>query len=159
MLSELSAELFAAAEVTPKKMLGYDCIIFGGRLFATGIDGLSLIKKNFERLVSKRLIVFAAGASLPSETVLNEIKNNNLSIEQQSCIKVFYLRGGFHYNSLSLFDKLLLSLLKKSIMRKQRQGKSLTSDEAGMLELYEKTADFTKKEHIQGVLDAACMPF
>jgi hypothetical protein len=45
---ELSADILPADKVSFQKLAEYDCIIFGGRLYAVGIDGLSLIKKNFD---------------------------------------------------------------------------------------------------------------
>lgn len=152
---ELSAELFAAREVTLQQMEGYACIIFGGRLYAVGIDGFNLIKKNYERLKGKRLLVFATGASPVSETVIADVRSKNLSVEQQGLIQFFYLRGGFDYAALPLFDKIRMALMKKSIMRKQRKGKALTPDEMGMLKLYDRVSDFTKKEYIQAIVQAA----
>ncbi|MGI6176739.1 MAG: flavodoxin domain-containing protein [Christensenellales bacterium] len=150
----LSAELFAAAETTLRKMQEYDCIVFGGRLYAVGIDGISFITKNFEKLKGKKLIVFATGASPSNETVIQEVRNKNLTLQQQTHVEFFYLRGGFNFKALPLFDKILMSLLKNKITRKQKKGVRLTSDEAGMLALYDKQIDFTKKENINVIIEA-----
>lgn len=149
----LSAELFAAADVTLNKVLDYDCIVFGGRLFAVGIDGISFITKNFEKLKGKKLIVFATGASPSNETVINEIKNNNFSSQQQAHVNFYYFRGGFNFSALPFFDKILMYLLKKKITRKQKKRVQLTSDEAGMLKLYNGVSDYTKKENINVIID------
>lgn len=156
---ELSADILPADKVSFQKLAEYDCIIFGGRLYAVGIDGLSLIKKNFEKLRGKRLIVFAVGASPVSETTQSTIRDANLSAQQQSAIKLFYFRGGFDYAALPFFDKTLMTLMKKMILSKQRKGKELSSDEAGMLELYDKATDFTKKEDLHDLIQAALIPF
>ena len=60
----LAAELSCAAEETKRadiaKVQQYDTVILGGGIYAGGIAGLSFIKKNYERLKAKKLIVFAA---------------------------------------------------------------------------------------------------
>jgi hypothetical protein len=63
-------------------------------------------------------------------------------------IQFFYLRGGFNYNKLPLIDKFLMKLLQLKLKRK----KSLTADEKGMLNAYNKPVDFTRKENIEGIL-------
>jgi hypothetical protein len=68
---------------------------------------------------------------------------------------LFYLRGGFDYASLPFYDKILMTLLKKIIIRKQRKNKPLTSDEIGMLRLYDRVTDFIKKEYVQEIIEAA----
>lgn len=49
----VSADLYAVADITLKKVMQYDCIVFGGRLYAVGIDGISFITKNFDALRAK----------------------------------------------------------------------------------------------------------
>ena len=41
---------------------GYDVIILGGGIYASGIAGLSFFKKNIDKLKDKKLIVFCCGA-------------------------------------------------------------------------------------------------
>ncbi|MGI5900417.1 MAG: hypothetical protein ACOX8S_10955 [Christensenellales bacterium] len=45
--------------------------------------------------------------------------------------------------------------MKKIIIRKQRKNKPLTSDEIGMLRLYDRVTDFIKKEYVQEIIEAA----
>ena len=42
---------------------GYDVVILGGGIYASGIAGLSFFKKNIDKLNDKKLIVFCCGAS------------------------------------------------------------------------------------------------
>ena len=46
-----------------KDVAQYDTIILCGGIYASGIAGLSFLKKNFEHLKEKRIIVFCDGAS------------------------------------------------------------------------------------------------
>lgn len=151
----LAADLFELKQVTPQMVQAYDCIIFGGRLYAVGIDGVKFITRNFETFKNSRLIVFATGASVPGEAVAAEVFSQNFTPQQQASIDFYYLRGGFDYMALPPFDRLLMYLLKKKISWKKARGKKLDPDEAGMLTLYNRVADFTSQEHIAPILEAA----
>lgn len=152
---ELAADIFDISAIRPQQLQDYDCIVFGGRLHAVGIDGVALLTKNLEQLKNKKLIVFTTGASPASESVIEHVRNHNFSAQQQGHIDFFYLRGGFNFAALPLFDKILMSLLKKKIISKQRKGTQLTADESGMLALIDKPADFTQKENISVIIAAA----
>ena len=41
----------------------YDAILLGGGIYASGIAGLSFLKKHIGRLRGKRILVFCVGAS------------------------------------------------------------------------------------------------
>ncbi len=128
----------------------YDTIIYGGSLHAVGIIGIKFIKKNFAKLMDKRLVVFATGASPASDEVIKEIVARNFTPEQQKHLKFFYLRGGFNYNKLPLFDKVLMTLLKWKLKTKKKE--ELTPDDIGMLEAYDKPVDFTRKSNIEEIV-------
>ena len=51
-----------------KKVSGYDVIILGGGIYASGIAGLSFLKKNIGKLKDKKIIVFCCGASPYEQT-------------------------------------------------------------------------------------------
>lgn len=153
LAEELSADLLEASKVSINQLKGYDTVIYGGSLHAVGIIGLELITDNIEKLEGKKVVVFATGASPYSETVVEEIITNNIPSDQQDIIKIFYLRGGFNYGKLPLGDKVLMSLLKWKIRNKKRKKKTLTRDEKGMLAAYSKPVDFTKKEHINEIVE------
>lgn len=145
---ELSADIFDAENITVDKLLDYDTIIYGGGLYAVGINGIKIITKNFNKLKDKKIIVFASGASPYREEVISEILNNNFSLEQQKYIKLFYMRGGFDYSKLTLIDKVLMKLLKFKLKKKSE----LTADERGMLKAYDNPIDFTNKKNIKELI-------
>lgn len=145
---ELSADIFEASKVTCDIFAAYDTIIYGGGLYAVGINGVKLIKQNLDKLEGKKVIVFATGASPSREEAISEVRNINFTLEQQKYIRFFYLRGGFDYNKLKPFDKVLMTLLKW----KMKMNKKLTPDERGMLIAYDKPADFTRKKNIDEII-------
>lgn len=145
---ELAADLLEYSKVTIKDLESYDTIIYGGGLYAVGINGIKLITKNLNRLKGKRIVVFASGATPPRTDDIEKIENNNFTKEQQEKLQFFYLRGGFDYKKLNLGDKLLMKLLKWKLKMK----KTLMPDEKGMLASYTVPVDFTKKKNIEEII-------
>lgn len=126
---ELSADIYNHRDMNNIIFKDYDIVVFGGSLYAVGIEGIKIIKKHFNLLKEKLIIVFAVGASPYREETVEEIKHNNFTEEQKEKIQFFYLRGGFNYHQLPLIDKFLMTLLRLKLKRK----KNLTVDEKGML--------------------------
>ena len=136
------------SQINIKTLITYDTIIYGGSLHAVGITGVKLITQNLNKLKDKKLIVFATGASPSREETILEVKNKNFTLDEQKYIRFFYFRGGFNYSKLKTFDKILMTLLKLKIKSK----KELTPDEKGMLAIYNKPADFTRKSNIDELI-------
>ncbi|MDF2884179.1 MAG: hypothetical protein K0R54_4746 [Clostridiaceae bacterium] len=148
---DLSADIFDASKVNINMLDAYDTIIYGGSLYAVGITGVKLITQNIDKIKDKNIVVFATGASPSREDVINEVKNKNFTPEQQKYIKFFYLRGGFNYSKLNPFDKFLMTLLKWKMKSKKKE--ELTSDEIGMLAIYDKPVDYTMRKNIDSIID------
>ena len=95
--------------------------------------------------------MYTTGASPFKEEILKEVYDKNFSPEEQKNIKFYYLRGGFDFNKLDFFNKILMTMLKWKILLKPK-GKR-TPEEKGMLEAYKKPMDFTKKENITEIVN------
>lgn len=145
---EINADIFEASKVNVNMFKKYDNIIYGAGLYAVGINGIKFIKDNLEILKDKRIIIFATGASSWKKEVVEEVLNKNFSIQQQKSLKFFYLRGGFDYNKLTLFNKFLMQLLKMKLKKKT----NLTADDKGMLAAYSHPMDFTNKKNISEII-------
>ena len=146
--SELNADIYEHSKIHSKKLCTYDTIIYGGSLHAVGIIGAKLITNNLNILKNKKLIVFATGASPFREKTILEIKNKNFTQEEQEYIHFYYFRGGFNYNKLNIFDKILMTLLRLKLKTK----KNLTPDEKGMLAIYNKPVNYTRKSNIDDLI-------
>lgn len=142
---ELAADIFHVSEANIDMLQNYDTVIYGGGLYASGINGVKFITENSDSLKGKKVIVFATGASVGRAEEIEGVKNKNFTAEQQEYIKFFYLRGGFNYNKLSPVNKILMTILKWKLKMK----KDLTPDERGMLASYDHSVDFVKKKNIQ----------
>lgn len=149
---ELSADLYHVSNVDTTMLTVYDTVIYGGGLYAVGINGVKLIVHNLDKLKDKKVVVFATGLSPLREEVLSEVKDRNFTSEQQKFIRFFYLRGGFNYQKLNFLDRILMTLMKTSIKWKVKRKRTLTPDERGMLEVFDKPADFTKRNKIDEII-------
>lgn len=141
----LSADILEASSVKPEKLNDYDAVIYGGGLYAVGINGVKFIKQNLDILKGKKVAVFASGASPFREAILNEVRDKNFTAEEQKLLRFFYLRGGFDFDKLPFFLKIVMRLMKWNLSRK----KELTSDEAGMLAAFKEPVNFTDKKNIE----------
>jgi menaquinone-dependent protoporphyrinogen IX oxidase len=149
---ELSADLFESWDVDIHRLKEYDTIIYGGGLYAGGIQGLKLIKNNLNQLKDKKIIVFGTGATPIKEETILEVKNHNFTSEQQQQIQFYLLRGGFNYDKLKALDKFFIGLLKRMLKRKEKKN-TLTPDNKGMLAAIDTPVDFTRKNQIAPIVE------
>ncbi|MFR3811453.1 MAG: flavodoxin domain-containing protein [Ruminococcus callidus] len=75
----------------------HDTIILGGGLYASGIAGLSFLKKNISKLTGKKIIVFCCGASPYEENAFQQIKEHNLK-DNLADISLFIAVVGYGRN-------------------------------------------------------------
>ncbi len=144
----LEADLFEASKADWKKIAGYDLIVYGGGLYAVGINGLKRALRKLEPIENAKLIVFATGASPNRPKALEEVQNKNFTKEQQRHIPFYYFRGGFDFNRLSKVDRVLMRMLKWKLKSK----KELSSDDRGMLMAYDTPVSFVSRERITGLV-------
>ncbi len=145
---ELKCNLKQAYDVESDELQKYDVIIYGGGLYSVGINGISLIKKNYSLLANKKIIVWATGANPGRENELLHVWNHNFTKAELEHIKTFYLRGGFDYKKLSAKDKILMSMLKIKLKSKKYR----TEDEQGMLAAYDIAEYHCNKENIKNLI-------
>lgn len=142
---ELQCEIKENKKLTLEDIKNYDTIIYGGGLYAVGVNGINLITDNFESLKEKNLYAFASGATPPREEDIKKVWEKNLTKEQRNRIKTFFFRGGFNYSKLSKGDKVMMSMMKFVLKR----DKNSTEDKKGMLELIDHPTDFTDIKNIE----------
>ena len=145
---ELSADIYDASNITLENLKNYDVIIYGGGLYAGGINGIKLIKNNLDELKDKKIVVFAVGATPGRKDEIKHIIDTNFTESECEKFKFLYLRGGFDFSKLGLIDKILMLMLKIKLKSK----KNLSLDEKGMLEAYSTSVDFTRRKNIEELI-------
>lgn len=146
---ELQCDLRTGDNTTIDDLDQYDVIIYGGGLYAVGINGISLIKNNFDKLHNKKLIVWATGSSPGREDELEKVWAYNFTSEQMKKVKTFYLRGGFDYKKLGTIDKVLMRMLQVRL----KIIKDKTEDQQGMLEAYDIPEYHCNKENMKPLIE------
>lgn len=152
---ELQCDLLPGKSTKVSDLLEYDTIIYGGGLYAIGINGFGLIKKNYAQLKDKKIIVFAVGASPVRDDIIQVVRSANIPEEMSSNVQFYYLRGGFNYNKLSPLNKALMQLKKIQL----KSTKNPDADTKGMLHSYDHPLDFTNKKNLRPILESLGKPY
>lgn len=142
---ELGADLKENNKLKIEEVSAYDTVIYGGGMYAGGINGLKFIKYNYEQLKEKNIAVWATGANPGRPEEMQAVWEKRFSPEQLEHIKTFYLRGGFDISLCSKGDKILMNLLKSHLKKKENP----TEDDKGIISMCEVPVDFRDKKNIE----------
>ena len=148
---DIKADIFRVQDIKKDTLMDYDIIIYCGGLYAGGILGFSFIKKNFNDLTNKKIIVVAVGATTTGKEAEKEVKNKNFPPVMNNKISFFLLRGGLDYKKMKISDKFLMWLLVKSL--KLKKYDDLDDDSKGIIATYGKVVDFTNRNTIKPIID------
>lgn len=152
LAEELSCDLVETKKAVIKEIQNYDVIILGGGIYATGIAGISFLKKNYEKLKDKKIAVFAAGASPFDVKAMEEIKKRNLTGEMAK-LPLFYCRGAWNEDTMSWKDRTLCGLLKKAVAKKDPS--QYEPWEAALMQAVGSGCDWTDKENLKPLIEFA----
>lgn len=89
------------------------------------------------------------------DKMIEQYKTSNFTKEQLENIQFYYLRGGFNYNKLGIIDKLMMNIIKSIIKSKNKKGETVTSDDVGMLSIFDAPVDYTEEGNINEIVGAA----
>lgn len=128
----------------------YDAVILGGGIYASGIAGLSFLKKNIHALQGREILVFGVGASLYDEKVLQTVAAHNMT-ERLSGIPCFYCRGAWDMASMTAVDRTLCKLLKKAVAKKDPN--EYEAWEQALMEAGNEKRDWTDRKYLQPILE------
>ncbi len=132
-------------------VMQYDAIILGGGIYASGISGLSFLKKNIGKLHGRKVIVFCDGASPFDEKAFQQIIDYNLK-GPLSGLPCFYCRGAWDMDRMNFADRNLCRLLQKIVAKKKTGDYEVW--EKALIEAGNKKCDWTDKAYIKPILDA-----
>lgn len=151
---ELGAELRDAANTRPADLQAYDVILYGGGLYAGGVNGISLLTKSFESIKDKALFLFTVGAADVTDAQntdhIRAELNKVLTPEMQRKIKVFHFRGGIDYPRLNLVHRMMMSTLVK--MLKKKPESEWREEDKTMIETYGQVVDFSDRSSIAALV-------
>lgn len=128
----------------------YDTVIYGGGLYAGGINGFKSFRKRMQANLGKRYFLFAVGATPGRPDEIEAIRGRNLTAQEANAIPFYYLRGGFDYKKLKGADRLMMALMRKALTAKKIPG----PDDQALLEAFGQPVDFTDYEQLTGMIQA-----
>ena len=128
----------------------YDTIVLGGGIYASGIAGLSFLKKNADALAGKKIVVFCCGASPYEESAFQQVKEHNMK-GALSGVPLFYCRGAFDLDAMSFKDKTLCSLLQRAIAKKDPSD--YEGWERALMEAWGSACDWTDKKYLEPIIE------
>jgi menaquinone-dependent protoporphyrinogen IX oxidase len=147
---KLKCETIEKSKCKIEMLKDYDVIIYGGGIYATGIAGFSFLKKNYQILEHKKLIVFAVGASPYEEAAISALKQRNFK-DDMSDLPCFYCRGTFNESIMTIGDKILINMLKKAVSKKDPAKYEIW--ESALMEAVGKEGDWTSEEYLAPIID------
>ncbi len=139
-----------ASKAAWHKAAQYETVIVCGGVYASGIAGLSFLRKNINLLKGRKVAVFAVGASPYDEKALDEIKAHNLKNELKD-VPLYYGRGIWDESRMKFTDRTLCRMLQKSVAKKDP-----ATYEPWMKALMcsiGKTCDWTDKKYLTPLLE------
>lgn len=143
-------DIFEAEALGKIDTARYDCVIFSGGIYAGGLAGARLLKKNREKLLNKRLIIFAVGASPEDKEQSVQMKARLSGILERD-IEFFYGRGAYDEAKMTLKDRTLCRMLRKSVEKKPEA--SLEPWERGLLEAKDTGCVWIDRKYIRELIE------
>ncbi len=129
----------------------YSTIILGGGIYASGIAGLSFLKKHMKDLQGKRIVVFCDGASPYDANAFAQIIAHNMN-DTLAGIPCFYCRGAWDMDKMNMVDRNLCKMLRKAVTKKNPDEYEIW--EKALMEAGDKKCDWTDKSYIAPILEA-----
>ena len=148
---ELGAELCERTNVKPFELGEYDCVVYGGGLYAGGILGADWAAKT----ACKNLVLFTVGLADPANTDYSAILSKNSPREVRNSLKVFHFRGSIDYKKLSLVHRIMMAMMKwMTVGRKKPE--EWTEEEKLFVGTYGNQVDFTDRSSITPLVEFVC---
>lgn len=148
---ELSCPLFEKKAIHPQDLSAPQTVIYGGGLYAGGVNGINFITRNWRSLSDKNVVLFTCGLADPKDPAnVSNIRSSlakSLSAKMLAHIKIFHLRGGIDYPQLNFIHRSMMAMLRRMLLKKD--ARDLSREDRQLLDTYGKYIDLTDRESIQ----------
>jgi len=109
LAENIHGDLKKTAAVTKEDLAAYECIIFGGALYAGRVNGIKKLTANWDTFKQKKVALFLVGMAPPP----NQGAIDSLPAAIKDHAGVFYLRGAVDYEKMGFFTRLLMKAITK----------------------------------------------
>lgn len=147
--SETGFDLIRTKDAKVNELEKYDVIILGGGVYASGIKGLSFLKKNISTLNNKKIAVFCVGASPYDEKMIEEAKKINFKDEMCN-VPLFYCRGAWDEDKMTFGDRTLCRMLQKAVAKQSPD--TYEPWQTALLSAVGGKCDWTDKKYLEPLL-------
>jgi menaquinone-dependent protoporphyrinogen IX oxidase len=144
---ELGCPLCERSTVKAAELSRYDCVVYGGGLYAGGILGVDLVRVRGTKSVCKNLALFTVGLADPATTDYSVILKKNFPQGLPLCAQVFHLRGRIDYKNISLAHRVMMAMMKKMTIGKKAY-EELSDEEKLFVDTYGGKVDFVDRATI-----------
>jgi len=150
LVEETGFDCMETKKMTVSQLKQYAMVILCGGIYASGILGLSFLKKNIKRLRDKKIAVLCVGASPHDETASQQIYSHNFQ-NSLSGIPCFYCRGAWDESKMSFQDRTLCKMLQKAVAKKQPSD--YQPWEAALMCAVGQQCDWTDKKYLEPIIE------
>lgn len=152
LAQDCAARLIPWREAVGDELAEYGTVVFGGCVYNGLIEGISLIKNNRDTLRGCRLFVFTVGLTQPGdEAAFQQVLERDFEPGELAGIRFHHFLGALDFKRMSLMQRMMMRLLKKSIQRKPKESRSML--ESYVLEAYGGQVDFTNRSYIRPLVE------
>ena len=128
----------------------FDTVVLCGGIYAGGIAGCSFLRKNAAQLASKKMAVFAVGASPADEKSMAELRKNNWKDGLEK-VPLFYGRGAWDESKMSVTDRMMCKVLQKMVSKKPLED--CEPWERELISAFGKKCDWVEERYLHPLLD------
>lgn len=150
----LAAATGFALKETKKATLGdvhaCEVVVLAGGIYASGIAGLSFLKKHMGELGGRRVAVLCVGASPVDKAAFDAVAAHNLTGALVG-LPCFYARGAWRASAMTLVDRTLCGLLKKAVAKKAPEA--CEPWERALMEAGDGDCDWTDRAYLAPLID------
>lgn len=146
---EIACDVFDISKFDTISLEHYESVVFFGGIYASGIAGLNVLRKNYDNLKSRKVAIFAVGASPFDKKAFEEIKSHNLKNDLKS-IPLFYGRGAWNEEKMTFKDRMLCKMLQKVISKKDPT--TYEPWEKALMSAVGKECDWTDKKYLSSLI-------
>ncbi|WP_418667683.1 flavodoxin domain-containing protein [Allofournierella sp.] len=144
---QLGCPALEARQLRPQQLAACEVLVYGGGLYAGGLNGAKKVLTAPHPLEGKELVVFTCGLADPADEATRQHIRAELTKALPEALgraHLFFLRGGMDYSRLGPVHRLMMAMMRRMLLKKPEAERG--GQDRGILETYGKTVDFVDME-------------
>jgi len=146
---ETNADIFRLKDIKMGILENYDTICYCAGVYASAINGFSKIKKIFDKISNKKIIVVAVGAAPNNNKTKISLEKSNFTDKIKDKINFFVVRGEINYKKMNFIYKFIMFIM----VQLAKSKKNLNEETKGIIASYGKNIDFSNRDDIKPIVE------